>query len=282
MRLNVRRSKGMNRLPENRSQSGGFNDDRHFHRSDLLLKSDRGILLMDCHRPRSLNPLDEELTSAVLAQGRDLAEIVKEVDEITKRVNTGSPDKQILNEALLRTKQCAIKQSILEKELRSLALTDDLTGLYNRRAFYALAGQQFKVARRNGQGLLLFFADVDYLKNINDCFGHRAGDIALARTAIVLERTFRDSDILARLSGDEFAVLALEASSRDEDAIFHRLKQHLQQASADESRYKLSLSVGVARFDPKQAVSLRDLMAKADRKMYEQKKGTPKNTMSSP
>src|ERR1700686_5828877 len=96
---------------------------------------------------------------------------------------------------------------------------DDLTHLYNRRAFYALAAQQLKVMRRKEQGLLLFFADVDHLKNINDTYGHREGDLALVRAADALERTFRDSDILARLGGDEFAVLALDASSLNQEVI---------------------------------------------------------------
>src|SRR4029077_20951716 len=109
-----------------------------------------------------------------------------------------------------RTVLCAVKQSLLDRELRSLALTDDLTCLYNRRAFFALATQQLKVMRRRGLGLLLFFADVDHLKEINVTYGHREGDLALIRTANALEQTFRDSDIVARLSGDEFAVLALE------------------------------------------------------------------------
>jgi diguanylate cyclase (GGDEF)-like protein len=101
----------------------------------------------------------------------------------------------------------------------------------------------------------------------------------LVRTADALERTFRNSDILARLSGDEFAVLALEASSQDEDAILRRLEKHLQIASED-GRYKLSLSVGVARFDPKHSVSLEGLLAKADQAMYKEKSAHPKVWMS--
>ncbi|HEV7968613.1 MAG TPA: GGDEF domain-containing protein [Candidatus Acidoferrales bacterium] len=218
----------------------------------------------------------------MLPQGRDLAKLLQEVDDISKRLKSNPPDAQALSDALQRTVLCAIKQSILETELRSLALRDDLTSLYNRRAFYALSAQQLKVMRRKGQGLLLFFADVDYLKNINDTFGHREGDIALVRAADALERTFRNSDILARLSGDEFAVLALEASAHDNETILRRLQKHLQEASVEETRYKLSLSVGVARFDPKGNESLEDLLAKADEAMYEQKSAQPKAWVSRP
>lgn len=226
-------------------------------------------------RTRAQESLDEGLTSALLAQDTALTQILQEVDSISNDLKSNSQDTQALSNALQRTVLCALKQSILDRELRSLALTDDLTSLYNRRAFYALANQQLKVARRKGNGLLLFFADVDHLKNINDTFGHLEGDLALVRAADALEQTFRDSDILARLSGDEFAVLALEASSQDQDAILRRMKRQIQQVGAEETRYQLSLSVGMVRFDPKQDASLGDLLSKADRAMYQEKRNHP-------
>ena len=238
------------------------------------------ILVMDRHRLNSQKPLDQGIRSAILSQSSDLSQILQEVDEISKRLKSNPADTQSLSEALHRTVLCAIKQSVMERELRSLALTDDLTGLFNRRAFYAMAAQQIKVMRRKGQGLLLFFADVDYLKFINDTYGHREGDFALVRAADALERTFRTSDIVGRLSGDEFAVLALEASYENEETILGRLEESLQKECAEETRYKLSLSVGVVRFDPKHSESLGDLMAKADRAMYEQKNAHPKMRMS--
>jgi diguanylate cyclase (GGDEF)-like protein len=160
----------------------------------------------------------------------------------------------------------------VERELRYLALTDDLTCLYNRRGFFAAATQHLKLARRNSQSTLLFFCDVDNLKKINDSYRHREGDLALVRTADALEEAFRDSDILSRLAGDEFAVLVLEASTEDEAVILSRLEKALKKSNAGESRYELSLSVGVARFDPQNAVSLGELMEQADKDMYEQKR----------
>jgi len=122
---------------------------------------------------------------------------------------------------------------------------------------------------------LLFFCDVNNLKKINDSFGHREGDLALIRVADAFEQTFRDSDIVARISGDEFAVLAMEASGQSQDLILSRLEKNLKISSASEKRYELSLSVGVARFDPKRAVSLGELMSQADEAMYEQKRNRP-------
>jgi diguanylate cyclase (GGDEF)-like protein len=267
--------KGRKEMAEGRLAQGNMLLKSHSRR-----RTHGGVLVMDRHRMNSAKRLDEGIKSAIQAQSRDLSQILEEVDGITKRLKSNPLEAQALSEALHRTVLCAIKQSIMDRELRSLALSDDLTGLYNRRAFYAMASQQIKATRRKGQGLLLLFADVDYLKYINDTYGHREGDFALVRVADALERTFRSSDIVGRLSGDEFAVLALEASRGDEGTILRRLEQNLQDASADERRYKLSLSVGVVRFDPKNDMALGDLLEKADKAMYEQKNAHPELRMS--
>jgi diguanylate cyclase (GGDEF)-like protein len=107
---------------------------------------------------------------------------------------------------------------------------------------------------------------------INDSYGHREGDLALTRTANALEQTFRNSDIVARLGGDEFAVLALEASLRSQEVILRRLRENLRGPNQDDSPDQLSVSVGVARFDPKHRISLGELMTLADRAMYEEKR----------
>jgi diguanylate cyclase (GGDEF)-like protein len=151
-------------------------------------------------------------------------------------------------------------------------LTDDLTGFFNRRGFLAAAAQQLKLAHRDSLNVLLLFCDLDNLKGINDSFGHHDVDLALIRTADALEETFRDSDLLARLGGDEFAILAWEATIPDMTAILARLVRNLDKANADEPRYKLSLSVGVARYDPINPLPLAELMARADHDMYQNKR----------
>jgi diguanylate cyclase (GGDEF)-like protein len=262
------------RAPENRLPSARFLDASHCLKTDLRHRSTRRVLVID-RKLKSRESLEREASPALLGQGNSLLQILAEVNAISKSLQANPADAQALGQALRRTVLCAIKHSILEKDLQSLALIDDLTSLYNRRAFYALAEQQFKVVRRKSEGLLVFFADVDRLKDINDRYGHKEGDIALVRTAKALQRTFRRSDIVARLSGDEFAVLALEASGQDEDAILRRFKEHLQIANAEESRYELSVSVGVARCNPRQSVALGELLAKADEAMYAQKSAQP-------
>jgi diguanylate cyclase (GGDEF)-like protein len=165
----------------------------------------------------------------------------------------------------------AVQAEVLT-ELRLLALTDDLTSLYNRRGFLILGMQQLKISRRNGLPLLLFFADVDHLKQTNDAHGHDEGDALLVRCAAVLNNTFRESDILARLGGDEFAVLAAEGADSTCEIIRRRLSSSMQEVNAQGSLSPLSLSIGIARFDPQAPVSLSELLTTADRNMYQQKR----------
>jgi diguanylate cyclase (GGDEF)-like protein len=157
------------------------------------------------------------------------------------------------------------------EQLRALTLTDDLTGVHNRRGFLALAEQQLKFARRNQRELVLLFVDMDDFKSINDRYGHREGDAALETAAQILRGTFRDSDVVARLGGDEFVVLAADTGSSQ--AIVDRLARSLDQHNAAATRpYRLSFSVGVARFDPAAPPSIEELLATADAMLYEQKR----------
>jgi diguanylate cyclase (GGDEF)-like protein len=227
---------------------------------------------MDGGRGPSEKDLEGLLSSALLASDKELGNVVHEIDEISKALKLDGTNPQALQVAVHPAVWSAVRHVIVERELRYLALTDDLTCLYNRRGFFAAATQHLKLARRNSQSSLLLFCDVDSLKQINDSYGHREGDLALVRTADALEEAFRDSDVLARLGGDEFAVLAVEASNQDEAGILRRLEKALKKSNTNESRYDLSLSVGVARFDPQNAVSLGELMEQADKDMYEQKR----------
>jgi diguanylate cyclase (GGDEF)-like protein/PAS domain S-box-containing protein len=160
----------------------------------------------------------------------------------------------------------------MEEALRASLLVDELTGLYNRRGFSTLGQQQLKTADRAKSKMLLLFADFDELKRINDALGHSEGDLALIEIASALKETFRESDIIARIGGDEFVVLAIETDGASAEILTTRLQENLEARNAKEDRrYKLSLSVGIARYDPKHPCSIDELLARADRLMYEQK-----------
>ena len=222
---------------------------------------------------RGENERNGDVFEVLLAEAnRELASLLRDVRAESNGTLPSDTHSQPVSELLMRAVRCAAKQYMLQEELGNLALTDELTGLYNRRGFMALAERQLKIGRRSDRGMLLFVMDVDGLKQINDSFGHLQGDHALKRTAEVLEETFRDSDVIARLGGDEFAVLAVEASGHSEATIKTRLFECLKSISAEQHGYEISLSLGVARFDPRNRTSIEDLMVKADRAMYEQKR----------
>ena len=160
-----------------------------------------------------------------------------------------------------------------EAALRTLTLIDELTGLYNRRGFLMLAERHLKLAVRKKQSVFLLFCDVDELKQINDTFGHREGDRALIDAGGLLRRTFRSADIIARLGGDEFTVFPLEASDESGDLLRERLEENLRAHHAEHQRpYRLSMSVGVARFEPGSPWTMDRLLEEADRRLYRDKR----------
>lgn len=168
----------------------------------------------------------------------------------------------------------------LEENLRTLSFTDDLTGLYNRRAFLALADQHFKVAKRLKHKVFMLYADLDDLKMINDSFGHRQGDLALIDVAAILRETYRESDIIARIGGDEFVVMPVGNKEGDVGLISARLEKNLERYNARAPHgYTLSMSVGISFFDPEHPCTVDALLAEGDRMMYEEKKTRKKNSI---
>ncbi|MBR8833169.1 MAG: diguanylate cyclase [Stigonema ocellatum SAG 48.90 = DSM 106950] len=159
-----------------------------------------------------------------------------------------------------------------EAEVRQLSLTDELTGLYNRRGFFWLANQQLKIAQRTQILSCLLFVDLDGLKQINDSLGHEMGDRMLVDTAQLLKLTFRDSDIIARLGGDEFVIFFPLCSSNIDE--FHlRLSANIERFNQQHNdSYQLSLSVGFKQCSLNETVSLEQLIQQADKLMYEHKR----------
>ena len=161
----------------------------------------------------------------------------------------------------------------LEDELRSLSLTDPLTGLHNRRGFFTLADLQLKLADRQRQGVYMLYADLDDLKWVNDTHGHQEGDRALVAAANLLKSTYRTSDVVSRIGGDEFAVIPVGTAGDAVPMIVGRFQQNLEAFNAGaELPYRLSVSVGVIMYDPLHPLGLDELLAQADKRMYEQKR----------
>jgi diguanylate cyclase (GGDEF)-like protein len=161
----------------------------------------------------------------------------------------------------------------MEKEIRDLSLRDELTGLYNLRGFHLLAEQALRLAQRAKLPFSVLFVDLDNLKQINDELGHGAGSTFLIETGTLLRTTFRETDVIGRIGGDEFAV-AGQFSYAGITAAVRRLEDESELATPDASgRFPLSLSIGHVTSEARGHEKIEDLLAKADKAMYEHKKG---------
>lgn len=196
-------------------------------------------------------------------------ENVQVYSELEQRVRDRTVQLQVTNQELADEIQ---ERKAAEAKVQRLSITDELTGLHNRRGFFLLAQQQLKLAQRLGNHCSLMFIDLDGLKQINDQQGHETGDAAIQAAAQILRQTFREADTLARLGGDEFVALIQGDSIRSPDAVEERIRQHLAQFNQAESAFHLSMSIGTSSCDPTQPQSLDELVSLADAKMYEQKK----------
>ncbi len=153
---------------------------------------------------------------------------------------------------------------------RAAAVTDELTGISNRRGFLKLAGMALSMCDRMEKPASLVFIDLDGFKAINDVFGHAEGDAALREMAQILLDTFRDSDVIARMGGDEFAVLC--TGVQDVGIPIRRLEECLA-ARNEDAEYGLDCSVGHVDFDTERHATIDDLIREADSRMYERKRG---------
>jgi diguanylate cyclase (GGDEF)-like protein len=246
---------------------------------ERLARHDIDLVLLDLSLP------DSQGLATVISLHNEAPDIPVVVvtstadEELAARsLQTGAQDYLIKDEvdprALARSIRYALERHRLQRQLVNLSLTDELTGLYNRRGFFTLAERQYKLSRRHEQRLLVAIADLDGLKQINDRFGHAEGDRALIATAAILGSTFRDVDIVARLGGDEFAVLVIGADADLEHRLRPRLDQQIEAWNGKAGvPYPVSLSVGTARQNLRTPRSIDDLLAKADAALYKSKRG---------
>ena len=244
-----------------------------FERPEDLVGKSTFDLIAPEERKKAMTNLRKTLKEGFIANAeytwfrRDGTRFIGELNAALIRDAHGEP------KAIISIARDITQRKQTEEDLRALTLTDELTGLHNRRGFFALAEQQLKIAARMKTDAVLVFADLDGIKWINDTFGHSEGDRALRRTADALKETFRDSDVIARMGGDEFVILAIETPENMSETITTRLQKNLRNDNAKGNhRYKLSLSFGMARYDPDSPISIDELLWRADALMYEHKR----------
>jgi len=244
----------------------------------LLDEGKADLLLLDLGLPDSMGL---ESFHRLRAQAPDVPIIILtgEADLETAReaVRNGAQDYlikgQLEGNLLLHAVHYAAERHALHQELEELSLCDPLTGLYNRRGFWLLAEQSLLLAKRNGRESVLLLADVDRLKTINDTHGHLVGDQALCAVARAFVAAMRESDIIARLAGDEFVALAVEAHPPGILSLISRFRERLRdERKTAEGTADLTVSIGSAPFDPTSSPTLEELMDAADKAMYMEKR----------
>jgi diguanylate cyclase (GGDEF)-like protein len=157
----------------------------------------------------------------------------------------------------------------LNARLDTLSHRDELTGLFNRRGLSALAYQSLVQSRRSGKGGAIFYGDLDRLKYINDNYGHEAGDSAIIAITGILNDCFRRSDIIARMGGDEFCVVAPELSPDSAEVVQKRIYGAVEAYNAKKEKpFPLSLSIAYECFMAEEEVDLNLLISRADTKAY--------------
>ena len=180
---------------------------------------------------------------------------------------------ELVGNRLARAVLYAIEREKQRAALRARTIVDELTGLYNRRGFFTLGEQTLSLMRRRGRELVVVFVDLDGLKRVNDSYGHQAGDDLIRRAAGLLRSTFRDSDIVARIGGGEFAVVANETEEGSLATIMERLRTALANHNALLGPdHQLSMSIGAVRHNVVVDADLSQLLARADSEMYVDKR----------
>jgi diguanylate cyclase (GGDEF)-like protein len=166
----------------------------------------------------------------------------------------------------------ARKTNDLENALRELSLRDELTRVYNRRGFYLLAEQALRLAQRSGESFFVLFIDVDDLKKTNDVLGHEVGSELLATVAGLIVQTFRETDVIGRIGGDEF-VVAGQFGNEGVANPMRRLEESVARENAMPGRpYEISFSLGLVLSERASSETLEEMLQRADATMYDAKR----------
>ncbi|MHB8882613.1 MAG: GGDEF domain-containing protein [Thermodesulfovibrionales bacterium] len=158
-----------------------------------------------------------------------------------------------------------------QDKLKTMAIKDPLTGVYNRNFFNEIIANEINRTKRYGEKFSIVIIDIDNFKQVNDDYGHLIGDWILRECALILGRSIRSSDLLVRFGGDEFLVVTLETDYNDCNALIERVNENLLNWNKEHSDpdYGLSVSIGCSIFE--QGKDLMEVISEADTRMYTNK-----------
>lgn len=256
-------------------------------------KIDRAISLAEANGKLNANIYDIVLLDLTLRDSSGIATLKKLYREYSETpiivltgINEQSMDIEALKEGaqdylikgqfdknlLIRCIYYSIERHKLYSAIRSMALIDELTGLYNRRGFDNLARHHIELAKRKKRSIVLIYCDLDNFKCINDIHGHNIGDQVLRSVGKLLKGAFRDADIVARRGGDEFVILTFDVMQEDKENIVKRLHQSLSVLNDSYKDYCIAMSIGAKYYTHNELTSIEDLLDDVDRLMYMDKK----------
>ena len=220
--------------------------------------------LKQCHRDGSEIWVDASVTLLNNEQGIFIGGVT---------INHNVTERKLAGDELRRTKETIEKinmtlQRAFERE-QLASRTDSLTGVFNRRYFFELLGYEFAASRRYQRPLSLVMFDVDFLKKINDTYGHVVGDMVLKKATSVVHTELRQSDVLARYGGDEFVILLSNSDEEEASAVLKRIHQEMQSAfvAVDTEKIGISISAGISSLAPDMETP-DQLVIQADRALY--------------
>jgi diguanylate cyclase (GGDEF)-like protein/PAS domain S-box-containing protein len=219
-------------------------------------------------------PVREDIRSGISAPVGDIG--VFQV--ASTKANAFTDEDARLLELLLSYTAEAVKRIHTQKELEHQAIHDPLTGAYNRRYFDETIETELQRSRRYNHPIGFLMIDIDRFKEINDTFGHQMGDKVLQTVASVLHEQVRENDLVVRYGGDEFLIALIETNGE-----LQMITKRIQQTVAKRNKenplldFPVTLSIGAAHWEPKSDLTIEQVLAKADERMYEEKKGKSTN-----
>jgi len=235
------------------------------------------VILLDLMLPDSLgletlNRINKYKPQLPIVVITGLSDKTLAIEAVRKGAQDYLVKEEVSRGMLVRSIMFSIERQQFQKDIEEKANMDFLTGIYNRRGFETLAKRQIEIANRQMKKFYLIYIDVDNMKYINDNYGHLVGDNVLINTAKILNDTFRKSDIIARIGGDEFAVI-IEEEIVSVNSIINRLEEKLREYNTKKNfPFELSLSIGKSIFEPQDPSSFEELLVRADKMMYKNKK----------
>ena len=202
---------------------------------------------------------------------------------IFKQVSYALKMKRLMEEQMSVQTQLSKNMELIESYnqlLREKSVSDELTGIYNRRGFMERVTDQITNPDNLGKRAVILYADLNYLKLVNDRFGHDEGDYAIKAIATILKSCFRESDIVARFGGDEFAAFGFIRGKKFESILRARIKEVTDEFNENsEKPFLVTASIGIYEFKCDEFTNLTECMNKADAQLYEDKKNKPKTVI---